>query len=210
MNYFMEICSGIAITFALTAGAARYAILDSSSKIVLLIIASGLLFESAAMYAAEHSNLLLMNVYNAVHFLLVCIYFNHTIDVFIRNNTGMKIGIAGLLLGLAGTIDLSISHYLALAHGLFMTGMCLFAFYRLLARHEQLRLIHYHHFWFIVIFLFYWSIIYFIRSFCHYRGILPASGLAFAEHSIKLINLVTYAGIGFVFLLYKKKFTVHE
>lgn len=210
MKYSLEIGLGITSTFALISGIRHYTILDQSSKIVLLIIAASLLFELTHFYAPGYNSTILMNSCIAVHFLLIGVYFNHTIDIFIRSNLGIKIGIGGLLLGIAGAANHTIGNYLALTEGLCIIVMCLFAFYRLLSQHEQLRLLYYHHFWFIALFLFYWSVTYFIRSFFTNEALLPAGSHLFAGQSMKLISLLTYAGAGCVFLLYKKKFTVHE
>jgi len=209
MKYLLEIGFGITSAFALISGMRRYAILDDSSKIVLLIITASLLFELPFFYTSQQDSLVLVNTCMAVHFLLICVYFNHTVDVFIRHHTGLKIGIAGLLLG-AGTAGHPVGHYFSLTEGLCVIVMCLYALYRLLAKHEQLRLMRYHHFWFIALFLFYWSVTYFVRSFLIYDLLLPAGGTLSAGKSMKLISLLTYAGAGCVFLLYKKKFTVHE
>lgn len=208
MRYLPEIGLGITSAFALLSGMRRYAILDDSSKIVLLIITAGLLFELPFFYLQQNSSVL-TNTCIAVHFLLICLYFNHTVDVFIRHNNGLRIGIAGLLLG-AGTAGHALGHYVSLTEGLCVIVMCLYALYRMLAKHEQLRLLRYQHFWFIALFLFYWSVTYFVRSFFTYDVMLPAGCTLSAETSMKLISLLTYAGAGCVFLLYKKKFTVHE
>jgi hypothetical protein len=209
MEYFLEIGPGIISAFALLFGIRSYAVLDDSSKIVLLIIAAGLLFELPYICLSSYDSYVLVNTCIAVHFLLVCIYFNHTVDVFIRSNTGFKIGIAGLLLG-AGTAAHIPGHYVSLTESLCVIAMCLIALYRLLAAHDQLRLLRYHHFWFIALFLFYWSATYFINSFFIYDFLLPAGYTLSAGQSMKLISLLTYGGAGCIFLLYKKKFTVHE
>lgn len=209
MNYFLEIGISLTSAFALISGIRRYAILDYSSRIVLLIITAGLIFELTPVCTATQNDPVLINTCIAVNFLLICIYFNYTIDVFIQYNRGFKIGIAGLLLG-AATAGSTPGRYFALVAGLCVITMCLYAFYRLVAKHEQLRLLHYHHFWFITLFLFYWSVTYFIRTFFTYDLLLPAGHTLSAGQSMKLIGLLTYAGAGCIFLLYKKKFIVHE
>jgi hypothetical protein len=208
MKYFLEIGLCIISAFALIPGMRRYTVLDSGSRIVLLIVAAGLFFALPSV-SLSYNSYVFVNTCIALHFLLVCIYFNHTIDVFIRSGTGLKIGVAGLLAG-TGTAGMAPGLYISLAESLCAIAMCLWALYRLLLQHEQLRLLRYPHFWFITIFLFYWSVTYFINSFFTYDLLSPAGPTLSAGQSMKLISLFTYAGAGCIFLFYKKKFTVHE
>src|SRR5947207_14288343 len=92
---------------------------------------------------------------------MLFLYFKHVIDVFIQKNIGIYIGISGILFRIINLLFIqnlnTLSSYFLFFEGITVIGMSLFAFFRLLLKHDSLHLTRYHHFWFISILVFFWS-----------------------------------------------------
>jgi len=184
--------------------------IDTASKIICVLLIAELLNESIAYYMAKkyHNNLAEYNIYSLIEFSIICWYFNNVIDVFIRKKIGTYIGIIGVAFGIINIIFIQHIHvlnsYFLFVEGVFTIGMCLFAFFRLLLKQEELRIFRYHHFWFISIILFYWCITYLSWGLYDILGTKFNQYISIISLLIWLVNVITYGGIGSIFLLYPK------
>ncbi len=195
---------------SLLIGLFRYKILDSASKILLVLVGTDSIFELVAHYVGwkYKNNIPVYTVHSLVEFGILCIYFSHSIDVLVKNKVGYYIGVTGILLGLANIVFLQglnrMNSYFLIFEGLCIIGMALFAFFRLLLQHESLRLHKYHHFWFSIILTFFWSVTFLNWSLYDYLSIHYKDDIWVVNISILIVNIITYAGISAVFYLYPK------
>ena len=200
----------ISLLFSAACCIARFKKVDAGSKVLAVLICCALVNEGAAAYLAHtyHSNLALYSVYSLLEFALLCLYFNSVIDIFIRTKFGILIGIFGLTLGILNWIFIqpinSFNYYFLLVEGLLVIGMSLFGFFRFLLKRDWLTLHSYHHFWFISILLFFWSITFLTWGLYDYiNSQLKQSAFAI-NASLLMVSAITYSCFGFVFLLYPK------
>jgi len=195
---------------ALGIGLYNFRKFDKGSKIIWFLLLTETLNESLAQYMAAkyHNNIAVYNIYSLIEFSIVCWYFNNVIDYFSKYNIGFYIGLIGVIFGiidmtLLQPIDVLNSFFLFF-EGFWIIGMCLFAFFRLLLKHEELRIFRYHHFWFISIFLFFWCITYLSWGLYNILGTNFSQYIPFITILIWIVNIITYGGIGSIFLLYPK------
>jgi len=166
--------------------------------------------EFSAFFFAKtyHNNLPVYAIYNIIEFCFICLYFNTSIDVFAKNNTGYYIGGIGIIWGIANIIFLQgfnkVNSYFLLFEGLSTIGICLFAYFRLLFHHDQLRLYKYPHFWFTTILMIFWSIIFLNWSLYNYVSIRYKEASWIVNVSILFVNILNYLSISCVFILYPK------
>jgi len=195
---------------ALGIGLYNFRKFDRASKIIWFLLLTETLNESLAQYMAAkyHNNIAVYNIYSLIEFSIVCWYFNNVIDYFSKYNIGFYIGLIGVIFGiidmtLLQPIDVLNSFFLFF-EGFCIIGMCLFAFFRLLLKHEELRIFRYHHFWFISIFLFFWCITYLSWGLYNILGTNFSQYIPLITVLIWIVNIITYGGIGSIFLLYPK------
>ncbi|MBS1689380.1 MAG: hypothetical protein JSS96_11690 [Bacteroidetes bacterium] len=195
---------------ALGIGLYNFRKFDRGSKIIWFLLLTETLNESLAQYMAAkyHNNIAVYNVYSLIEFSIVCWYFNNVIDYFSKYNLGFYIGLTGVIFGvidmtLIQPIDMLNSFFLFF-EGFCIIGMCLFAFFRLLLKDEELRIFRYHHFWFISIFLFFWCITYLSWGLYNILGTNFSQYIPIITVLIWIVNIITYGGIGSIFLLYPK------
>jgi len=195
---------------ALGIGLYNFRKFDKGSKIIWFLLLTETLNESLAQYMAAkyHNNIAVYNIYSLIEFSIVCWYFNNVIDYFSKYNIGFYIGLIGVIFGiidmtLLQPIDVLNSFFLFF-EGFCIIGMCLFAFFRLLLKHEELRIFRYHHFWFISIFLFFWCITYLSWGLYNILGTNFSQYIPLITVLIWIVNIITYGGIGSIFLLYPK------
>ena len=188
----------------------RFKKIDSASRILVLLICCALINECAAYYLAKKyaDNLSLYSIYCFVEFGLICLYFNKIIDVFVKKNIGVYIGVGGILFGVLNLVFIqsldSLNSYFLFFEGLSVIGMSLFAFFRLLLKHDSLHLYRYHHFWFISCLLFFWSITFLNWGLYDYFNMKFQYEAWKINFALVIVSAITYFGIGCVFLLYPK------
>lgn len=206
----------LSLFFASCCSIYRFNKIDAASKVLAVLICSAFINESLASYLAKkyHNNLPLYSIYCLIEFGLVCLYFNKVIDIFIKRNIGIYIGVAGIVLGIINLIFVqhlnSINSYFLLFEGLSIIGMSLFAFFRLLLKYDSLNLYKYHHFWFISILVFFWSITFLswgLYDYINQQFFRLALNINIA---LAIVSIITYSCFGCVFLLYPKMRRVHE
>jgi hypothetical protein len=184
--------------------------LDRGSKILAILVCCAFLNEGAAYFMARkyHNNIPLYTVYSLIEFGILCFYFNNIIDVFIKKNMGLYIGIVGILLGLINLKFVqslnTINSYFLFLEGLSLVGMSLFAFFRLLLKHDSLNLFKYHHFWFICIIVFFWSITFLNWGLYDYFNLKWHHLIWKINIALSVAGSIAYGGFGLVFLFYPK------
>lgn len=199
----------ISLLFSAVCCISQFKKVDTASKIIAGLICCALINEGAAAYLARtyHSNLALYTVYSLIEFGLLCWYFNNVIDVFVRNKFGILIGIIGVTLGVLNWKFQPINTFnynFLLVESLLVIGMCLFGFFRFLLKKDSLTIHRYHHFWFISILLFFWSITFLTWGLYDYiNSQLKQSAFAI-NASLLIVSAITYSCFGVVFLLYPK------
>jgi len=198
--------------FLLTLGIGLYNFpsMDKGGKIICFLLFTEILNESIALYTATkfHTNIPEYNIYSLVELSITCWYFNNIIDTFKRKNIGFYIGVVGVGLGILDLIFLEhinvMNSYFLFLEGFLIIGMCLFAFFRLLLKHDELRLFKYTHFWFICIFLFFWCITYLSWGLYDIIGKNFSQYIPIISFCIWMVNIITYGGIGLIFFFYPK------
>ncbi len=147
-------------------------------------------------------------IYCLLEFGLIAIYFNYSIDVFRKYNIGYYIGLLGLVLGLINILFIQglyiLTSYFLVFEGIFIIGMGLFSFFRLLLKNDQLQLNRYPHFWFTTILLFFWSMTFISWALYDYFSIKHDKFAAVIDSSIHTVGSLFYVSICCVFLLYPK------
>lgn len=196
--------------FATLVGLFRYPSLDKATRLLVWYICFTFLTETAGMIIAvfyKRHNAFLYHFYSVLQFSLITLYFNFSEERKTVNKAGWIIGIVGVVACILNTAFLQPlselnTHFIVLESFLII-GMALIAFYRLLIS-DELAIFSQSRFWFSAIFLVFWSFTFF------YWLVGAAIYTAMPEKApwlnlmIWLINIVTYAAIGGVFLSHKK------
>lgn len=198
------------LLFACISSIYRFRKLDAASKILAVLICCAFINESAASYMAKkyHNNLSLYTIYSFIEFGILCFYFNSVIDIFREKNLGIYVGVIGITLGIANLLFIqhleSINSYFLLLEGLCVIGMSLFAFFRLLLKNDTLNLNRYHHFWFISILIFFWSITFLSWGLYNYINERYFQSALNINIALAIVSTITYNCFAIVFLLYPK------
>lgn len=198
--------------FLITLGIGLYNFkkLDIGGRIICVLLLTEILNESIAWYTAKkyHTNIAEYNIYSLIEFSITCWYFNNVIDIFKKKKIGLYIGVCGVIFGILDILLVEhlnvLNSYFLFLEGFLIIGMCLFAFFRLLLKHEEMRLFRYPHFWLISIFLFFWCITYLSWGLYNILGTRFSQYIPIISFCIWLVNIITYGGIGSIFLLYPK------
>ncbi len=204
------------LLFAFFCSAYRFRQLDTASKILFLLICCAIINECAAYYFAKkyQNNLILYNVYCFVEFGILSLYFNNSIDVFLKKNIGVYIGILGIILGILSLVFIrhsnSINSYFLLFEGLSVIGMAFFAFFRLLLKHDSLHLYKYPHFWFNSIFVFFWSSTFLAWGLYYYINIKLQQSAWEINTALLIVSSIMYTSLAVVFLFYPKMHRINE
>ena len=198
------------LLFACICSIFRFKRLDTASRVLAVLVCCALLNESAAYYIAfkYHNNLSLYSIYCFIEFGILCVYFNTLIDVFIKKNIGIYIGVIGITLGIINLVFLqhlnSFNSYFLFFEDLSVIGMSLFAFFRMLLKEDDVLLLYqYPHFWFISILVFFWSITFFNWGLYNYINMKLTSAIKINTAAF-IVGTITYVSFGFVFLFYPK------
>jgi hypothetical protein len=194
----------------------RFQSLDAGSRVISILICCALINEGAAFLLAKkyHNNLPLYNIYCIVEYGVLCIYFNFSIDVFVRKNIGIYLAVAGIALGTLNLIFIqslnTMNSYFLFFEGLMVIGMALFAFFRLLLIQQPLQLYRSPHFWFLCILVFFWSITFLNWGLYDYLYIKFRNVAGSIDLAMMIIGIMTYGALSCVFLLYPKMKAAHE
>lgn len=143
---------------------------------------------------------------------LITLYFSYILKGFRKNKIAIWTGLIGIIFGIVNFTILQKINAFSVNYLLF-EGFCvillaLIAFYYLLLNEDDLKLHLYPHFWFTSILLFFWSVTYVTW------GIFPLiqskENVQLVGMFIWLINVISYAAITLVFLLYPKMKVTNE
>jgi hypothetical protein len=202
------------IAISVISGMVRYRRLDTSGRVVLILLTIIFFVEILAhIYAMKfRNNMQVYNVYSVIEFALMCLYFNYSVDVFQRRNIGYYLALIGIVFALVNycliqSINTFNSFYLFF-EGFAIITMALVSFYRLLLYNEDLKLYRYYHFWFTAVFLFFWSITYLTWGL--YPMVKDKSNQEKMYFFIWLANVISYGSIGIIFQLYPPKSPINE
>jgi hypothetical protein len=211
INFWVYNCS---LLLACIAAMRHYKRLDSAARIFAILLAIGCLSEIAAYFSAKkfHNNYLVYNMYSCVELLLLCLFFNYSIDVFRKNNAGIYIGMAGFLGGIAdmlwiekGSIYRTNVAFIFLEY-IIVISLCLFALTRMLVQPGS-RLTGQLHFRLTVLLVFFFSLTFPYPYFYDYVVFIRRVSRQaewFMECSYDIVNLAFYLAVIVVFLKYPK------
>lgn len=153
-------------------------------------------------------------VYCPVEFAMISIYFNSSIDVFRKYHIGYIIGCAGVVVGVLNIVFLQglyiLSSYFLVFEGLFIIGISLFSFFRMLLKDDSLHLYKYVNFWFTTILIAFWSVTFITWALFNYFTYHKHAFLSSLQTLITTIGTLFYFCISLVFLLYPKMETQYE
>ena len=97
-----------------------------------------------------------------------------------------------------------LTSYFLIFEGIFIIGMGLFSFFRLLLKNDQLLLYKYPHFWFTTILIFCWSVTFITWALYNYLFLKHDKFYNVISYSIRIVGILFYACISCVFILYPK------
>ena len=184
--------------------------LDKAGKIFCVFCGFIFLAESTAYYAARvyHTNMAVYAVSNILGMLLLCLYFNYSVDYFRKSALGVWLGIISVLLGILNTglfqpVTKLCTNFLVY-EGIVTVAVCMFAFFRLLADSEKLRLKNIPQFWVMTTLVLYWTITLLSWSVYEFLGEKVSEYNSVINLLILVANIGCYATFGIIFLLYPK------
>lgn len=198
------------LIFALLSGLITYRYLDKSAKTILVLVALTLLVEQLATFFAYkfHNTNYVYGLFNPIQLYLILLYYNYSIDKFYGNNIAKIIGIICCILGLVNYFFIQspekMNNFFLLFESIIVIGFSLYAFYRMLLVDDNLILTHQPHFWITSIFLFFWTITFFIWGLYDYMTITLGVGVWLVHSLLIIANVINYVGFGIVFLCIKK------
>jgi len=200
----------ITLLLALASGLYRYKRLDKAARILCLLLGASAITEIIAAYAAYryHNNIPVYSLYDLVEFLLTALYFNYTISAFRKYNTGIYVGIAGVVCGILNLVFLQpISRFNSNFLFLESTGiivMSLTLLSELMLNRDQQELKRNPHAWFALIFALFWSVTFLNWPLYDYFALHIKNGSFIIGYSMLAENIAMYGGITAVFLFYPR------
>lgn len=216
MDYTIRFVIYLAVIFmAIVISVFKYKQLDKASKVFCVLLVTTLISETCSFFLAKYyrNNFPVYHFFAPVQLFLVGLYFNYAIESFRRKNIGLYIGIIGILFSAFNTLYLqpikTFNSYFLLFEGLCTIFMCLYAFNKMFVN-DDIDILKSHHFWFTFILLTFWSITYVnwgVREFIRYKMLEMIFSVG---NVLWLVNVLTYSGIAFVFLFYRKNIVQRE
>ena len=188
----------------------RYKMLDIASTIFALYVWIGSFNEIVAGYSSSRykTDMPVYAIYCLIEFALISIYFNYSIDFFKKNNIGYYMALLGVILGVVNIVFIQgmniLTTYFLIFEGIFIIGMGLFSFFRLLLKNDNLELNRYPHFWFTSILLFFWSFTFISWALYNYFYFKHDAFFNIISKSISVVGILFYASISCVFIFYPK------
>lgn len=187
----------------------RWKILSQADRWICLLLFLTIVQELVAnyYYYRYENNFITYHIYTPIELSIIIQYFNASIKIgkqplFGIVTTAICILLAAINAKFFQPLDRINSYYL-LFEGCIVIGLCLLSFYKLLIREEVIpnKMAH---FWFIICFLFYWSLTY--ADFGLYgANLTPGTPVAaIFDTALIFANYLFYIGIAVVFIRYKK------
>jgi hypothetical protein len=195
------------ILLSICASLANFKVWDKASKIIILLLGLTFLAEATAYVAAEklRTNMFVYHIFAPIQLLVIGKYFDAA--VFTNKKIGQWIGLFGIAAAISNSlflqpIEMLNSNFL-LFEGLAVMGMSLYSFQPILSD-ARLDIYKYVHFWFILILVFFWSMTYTIWALYAILELKKIFLIPFISLIILAVNIITYFGIGVVFLMFPK------
>ena len=198
------------LLYAILSGLVTYKYLDKSAKIILWLVALTFFVEQLATFFAYkfHNTNYVYGLFNPIQLYLILLYYNYSIDAFIDNNVAKITGVLSCCLGLVNYFIIQspekMNNFFLLFESIIVIGFSLYAFYRMLLVDDDLLLTQQPHFWYTSIFLFFWTITFFIWGLYDYMTITLGVGIGLVHSLLIIANVINYVGFGSVFLLTRK------
>lgn len=195
------------ITFCL--GARKWGILQASDKVITVLIGLTLLQEATAFLCYKYigNNIFTYHIYSPIEFFLICFYFNLINKILRKNNIGLLIGIAGVIVSIINTSNFqplkTFNSYYLLFEGTIIIILCLLTLCDVLLS-DSFDFNRRSYFWITLALMLYWSITY---TGWGIFNLLNAENRSFLKTFMVISqgsNIVFYISIGFVFIYYKK------
>lgn len=182
--------------------------LSKADKWITIWIFATIISELCGIYGIlkYKNNMPVFHIWSPIELFLISMYFNESVAFLKKYKIGIIIGIIGCLVALINVIFFqpinTLNSIFLLFEGFVIICYCLFAFYFLVLKEQEI--IYNTHFWFTTFLLVYWSSIFVfwgIYSFLHttFKQYMIA-----ATYLLWIINILTYTGIGIVFINYRK------
>ncbi len=203
------------VTIICSAGIAgfRYRIAGSSIRFICILFLVVPLAELSGIYSVIKigNNVGVYNIFSFAEFLLLCLYFNFSVDIFRKYRLGYMLAVAGGVFGIANALlyqpltSAEGSNFIAIQI-VAVFGMCFLALYRLLIYHRESNFKNNPHYAIILLLLVNWLVV-----FIHW-GMGPAVEKLFHTEAIslytviQLVNIAVSIGFSLVFLLLSKQF----
>lgn len=203
------------IIIAITTSLLRYRKLDRASKTLSVLLIVTLLSETVAYYMAKYyrNNFPVYHFFAPVQLFIVGLYFNYSVEKFRKKNIGLYIGIAGIALAVLNSLYFQPLHtlnsYFLMYEGFCTVFMCLYAFNQMFLDDEY-NMLSLPHFWFTFILLAFWSITYVNWGVHEVMRINMIDIMSITAQVLWIVNVLTYSGIAFVFLFYRKNIIQRE
>ncbi len=203
------------IAIAIVVSLLKFKQLDKGSKMLALLLILTLTSEIVSYYTAKvyRNNFPVYHFFAPIQLFMVGLYFHYSIEDFKKTKIGIYIGILGFIVAVLNTLIFqpitSLNSYFLLFEGVCTIFMSLYAFNRMFIN-EDIDLLTLPHFWFTFILLTFWCITYLTWGLYEVAPYKMARISALLSKVIWVVNLITYIGIGFVFLMYRKKLAPRE
>ena len=207
------------ILLAIASGLYKLKLIDSASKILLLLLCLTLASEISSHWAALvfKNNMFVYHVFAPIQLIVVGMYFDNILEGFKKKRKATIIGIIASFAAVLNTVffqplQILNSNFLLL-EGLIIMALALYTFQLILAN-ESINIFQYRHFWMIVILIFFWSVTYTTWALYSVLGVRKLFVIPYVSYTLWAVNIITYAAIGFVLLYFSgngsKKQLAHE
>lgn len=195
------------VTFFL--GARKWPMLQVSDKVITVLIGLTLLQEATAYLCYKYigNNIFTYHIYSPIEFFLICAYFNSINKLLRKNNIGLLIGVAGVIISIINTSNFqplrTFNSYYLLFEGTIIIILCMLTLCDVLLS-DSFDFNRRSYFWITLALMLYWSITY---TGWGIFNLLSAEDRSFLKTFMLIsqgTNIVFYMSIGFVFIYYKK------
>lgn len=199
------------LTLSLLIGLRKYKILDTPSRIIVILLLVTLISESLSyVLAVKYSNNMpLYHFFNPIELSIIAIYYNYSIKTFRKRNIGYIIAIIGTTGSILNSIFLqpidTLNSYFLLFEGLLIIFMSLYSYIEIF-RDIDLYAITNPHFWFSSIFIFISGITYANWALYSFIAAEMVEVMPHINAIILLVSTIAYAGFGVVFIFIHKMY----
>jgi hypothetical protein len=187
----------------------RWKQLAKGERFIALLMFLTLATELTAFLIAQrwHNNMPVYHIYNPIEFLLTSFYFNCSIDYFRKRNTGVIVGIVGVLLSVLNTLFLqkitTINSNFLLLEGTAIIIYSLLMLHQVLLDEEHLPYSRVH-FWIALCCLIFWATTFTGWGFYAVFNADEMKVIMFFDKVLTVANFLFYIGIGTTLAMYKR------